>query len=395
MGYVPLQRASNLRYAVRLTSSQRKSLRTLARTGTHASRTIARARILLAADAGLSDDDNADSNDVDRSTVIRVRRRFATEGLDSALRERPRSGAPRKLTTPDEALLAATACAKPPPGFARWTLVMLAKHVVRLTAHRSLGKDTVRRRLAEMDLKPWQEKMWCIPRVDREFLIRMEDVISLYVRPTTHSMPVVCFDETPIQFLDDLRVPVPPRAGRFRCGGRRRRVDYEYVRRGTGNVFMMIDAHRGWRHTKVTKRRGGADFAKCMQDLVDKHYPHVRRIRVVLDNLSTHTPRSLVTHLGAAEAARLMRRIEFHYTPKHASWLNMAEIEIGVLKRQCLARRIPDIAMLRREVAPWMRERNRNGATIHWMFGLRRAREAFGNWRLLLDESRPSARIAA
>ncbi len=380
---------------MRLTSGQRDTLRTLIRTGTHASRTIARARVLLSADEGLTDDDNADANDVDRSTVIRVRRRFATEGLESALRERPRSGAPRKLSTPDEALLAATACAKPPNGFARWTLIMLAKRMVRLTAHRALGKDTVRRRLAEMDLKPWQEKMWCIPRVDREFLVRMEDVISLYVRPTATSMPIVCFDETPIQFLDDLRVPVPPRPGRFRRGGRRRRVDYEYVRRGTGNVFMMVDAHRGWRHTKVTKRRGGADFARCMKDLVDKHYPHARRIRVVLDNLSTHTSKSLLTHLGAAEAARIMRRIEFHYTPKHASWLNMAEIEIGVLKRQCLARRIPDIAMLRREVAPWMRERNRSRATIQWMFGLKRARAAFGNWRLLDEQNRSTARAAA
>ncbi len=134
--------------------------------------------MVLAADEGFTDVEIADWCEVDRSTVIRVRHRFATEGLESALRERPRSGAPRKLSTTEEALLAATACAKPPRGYARWTLVMLANRMVRLTEHRSIRKDTVRRRLAEMDIKPWQEKMWCIPKVDREFLIRMEDVTT-------------------------------------------------------------------------------------------------------------------------------------------------------------------------------------------------------------------------
>jgi len=266
--------------------------------------------------------------------------------------------------------------------------------MVRLTAHRSISRATVARRLREVDLKPWQQRMWCIPAINREFLTRMEDVITLYVQRTTPRMPVVCFDETPIQLLDDVRTPVCALLGWRGHPGRRRRFDYEYRRRGTANVFMMLDAHRPWRRAKVTRRRAAPDFARCMRDLVDRHYPRARRIRVVLDNLSTHGPRSLVATFGEREAQRILRRIEFHYTPKHASWLNMAEIEIGVLKRQCLARRIPDLATLRHEVAPWARDRNRSGATIRWMFGLEKARERFGDWRTL-DTTPQTRSIAA
>ena len=365
-------RRARLRYEVSLTSGQRRSLRTLVRGGTHAARKIKRAQILLAADRGLDDSAIAMAVGVGESTVIRVRRRFAVEGLEAALSERPRPGAQRKLTVHEEALLVAVACSDPPRGRARWTLSLLAKRVVRLTRHDSISTETVRRRLHENDLKPWQQRMWCIPRVDCEFIERMEDVIVQYTSRASARAPVVCFDETPIQLLDDARVPVAARPGS------RRRYDYEYRRMGTANVFVMVDAHRGWRRAKVTRRRAKPDFAECMRELVDKHYPHAPRIRVVLDNLSTHSPRALIETFGNAEATRILKRIEFHFTPKHASWLNMAEIEIGVMKSQCLARRIASVRFLRNEVAAWERERNRAGARIRWMFSLERARERFG-----------------
>ena len=150
------------------------------------------------------------------------------------------------------------------------------------------------------------------------------------------------------------------------------------MRNGTANVFMFVDVNRPWRHAKITDQRTGADFAECMRDLVDEHYPEADRIRVVLDNLSTHSPAALYERFKPAEARRILSRLEFHFTPKHASWLNMVEIEIGVMVSQCLDRLIPDKATLIEEVAHWERARNLEGAAIKWLFTLDRAREKLG-----------------
>lgn len=152
-------------------------------------------------------------------------------------------------------------------------------------------------------------------------------------------------------------------------------MDYEYKRNGTANIFVMVDRHRGWRHVEVTDRRTKLDFAIQMRKIVDEYYPHADLIRVTLDNLSTHTRAALYEAFEPAEARRILRKLEFHYTPKHASWLNMVEIEIGVLSKQCLARRIGDRETLDREVDAWMERRNASGATIRWMFTVEVARE--------------------
>src|SRR6202040_2106408 len=165
-----------------------------------------------------------------------------------------------KLSMNEEAMLIATACTKAPAGRARWTLELLAGEMGRLTQHSSLSAETVRRRLAENELKPWQKKMWCIPKVDAEFVARMEDVLELYAEAPDEKRPVVCFDETPRQLIGEARVPVAARPGKTA------RVDYEYVRNGTANVFMFVDAHRPWRCAKVTDRRANRDFAECMRD---------------------------------------------------------------------------------------------------------------------------------
>ena len=327
-----------------------------------------RRAILLAADGGTSDDTISRTVGVGTSTVYRTKRRFVEEGLEPALSEAPRPGVPRKLSATDEAILIAVACSKPPTGRARWTLQLLADEVVRLTDHEYLSDETVRRRLAEVAFKPWQEKMWCIPKVDAEFVARMEDVLDLYAEPPDPRRPVACFDETPRQLIGEARMPVAAEPGRPA------HVDYEYVRNGTANVFMFIDAHRPWRHAKVTDTRAAGDFAECMRDLVDQHYPDAERIRVVLDNLSTHTAKSVYETFPAEEARRIMRRLEFHYTPKHASWLNMVEIEIGVMVGQCLDRRIPERAMLVSEIAAWEQRRNAERAQIRWLFTVERAR---------------------
>src|SRR5882672_1036641 len=362
----------NIRYRVTLSVEERLQLEAMVQGGKGAVRRIKRAQVLLAADRGSTDEDIGRHVVVGTSTVYRTKQRFVEEGIDAALSEQPRPGAPRKLDVGQEALLCAVACSKPPEGRARWTLQLLADALVRMTVHTEISDETIRRRLSEMDLKPWQEKMWCIPKVDGEFVARMEDVLALYAEEPDERRPVVCFDETPRQLIGEERVPTRAEPGK------RARYDYEYVRNGTANVFMFVDVNRPWRHAKVTDRRACVDFAECMQDLVDVHYPHAERIRVVLDNLSAHTPSALYQRFAPAEARRILERLEFHYTPKHASWLNMVEIEIGVMVSQCLDRRIPDKAILIAEVALWERRRNAERARINWMFTIERARAKLG-----------------
>lgn len=362
----------NVRYRVTLSHEEREQLREMVRGGKGAVRRLKRAQTLLAAEAGATDEAIAANVAVGTSTVYRTKRRFVEEGLEEALSEEPRPGAERKLSGKEEALLVATACSKPPAGRARWTLELLAGEMVQLTRHESISAETIRRRLAEKDLKPWQKKMWCIPKVDAEFVARMEDVLDLYAEAPDKGFPVVCFDETPRQLIGEARVAVTAKPGK------RARYDYEYVRNGTANVFMTVDAHRPWRHAKVTKQRTAIDFAECMRDLVDRHYPKAELIRVVLDNLSTHTAAALYEAFPPEEARRILRRIEFHYTPKHASWLNMVEIEIGVMVAQCLDRRIPDMATLVSEVAHWERRRNADNARIKWLFTVEGARHKLG-----------------
>lgn len=358
----------NVRYVVTLSDSERTELQALVAKGSRLARRVKKAQILLAADGGATDDEVARLLVVGTSTVYRTKRRFVEEGVEAALSDRPRPGADRKLSAKDEALLVATACTKPPPGRARWTLELLAGELVRLTDHESLSTETVRRRLHEKDLKPWQKKMWCIPAVDGEYVARMEDVLELYGEEPDPSFPVVCFDESPTQLIGETRVPIATKSGV------RERYDYEYRRNGTANLFVFLDAHRPWRHLKVTDQRTAIDFAECMRELVDVHYPNCFRVRVVLDNLSTHSKGSLYEAFPAAEAQRIANRLEFHYTPKHASWLNMVEIEIGALRTMCLDRRIADRPTLEREVAAWVRQRNASKARVRWLFNVEQAR---------------------
>jgi len=358
----------NIRYHVQLTEAERAELTGFVSGGKHSARKLKRAQILLAADGGLNDDDIAAAVAVGGSTVYRTKRRLVEGNLEAALTEQPRAGADRKLTANEEALLIATACSDPPTGRARWTLQLLAGAMVRLTDHDRLSRETVRRRLAENHLKPWQKDMWCIPRVDAEYVARMEDVLDLYAEEPDRKRPVVCFDESPTQLIGQTRQPIPA------APGRPQRFDYEYRRNGTVNLFVCIDAHRPWRKVKATEHRAAGDFAVCMRELVDVDFPEAERIRLVVDNLSTHTPAALYATFPPGEARRILKRLEFHYTPKHASWLNMAEIEIGVLKGQCLDRRIESYGRLVVEIDAWQSQRNQSGARINWMFSTDKAR---------------------
>jgi transposase len=362
----------NVRYRVDLTQCERHELEALLSGGKQAARKLKRAQILLAADAGVADEEIAATVGVGGSTVYRTKRRFVEGNLERALSEDPRPGADRKLNGKEETLLVATACSKPPAGRARWTLELLAAEMVKLTAHEDLSRETVRRRLAENDLKPWRRTMWCIPEVDAEYVARMEDVLDLYAEEPDPQRPVVCFDESPIQLIGEVRQPIPPEPGQLE------RYDCEYRRNGTANVFVLLDANRSWRRAKVTQRRTAEDFAICMRDLAEIHYPQAERIRVVLDNLSTHSAGALYQTFPAEQARSILRRIEFHFVPKHASWLNMVEIEIGVLASQCLDRRIESYQRLVTEVEAWEKQRNAARARVTWGFTTENARAKIG-----------------
>src|SRR5262252_1783711 len=228
----------NIRYRVELSQTERDELKGLLNGGKHVVRKLKRAQILLAADAGASDEEIARNVGVGGSTVYRTKRRFVLGNLEAALSEEPRPGADRKLSGKEEALLVATACSSPPKGRARWTLELLADELVRLTEHNNISRETVRRRLAENELKPWRKDMWCIPQVDGEFVARMEDVLDLYAQEPDRKRPVVCFDESPTQLIGEVRQPIKAKPGQLE------HYDCEYKRNGTANLFIFLDAHR-------------------------------------------------------------------------------------------------------------------------------------------------------
>jgi len=204
--------------------------------------------------------------------------------------------------------------------------------------------------------------MWCIGKLTAEYCQRMYDLLDLYARPYRKEEPVVCIDEKSKQLLEQPRKPIAA------SPGNPIKEDYEYKRAGTRNIFMAIEPKGGRRQVEVTSRRTKRDFVRFISHLVKKVYAGAHKIHLVMDNLNTHFWGSFEEVLGVQRATHLLERVEFHYTPKHASWLNMAEIEIGIMDRQCLGRRLPNEQTLRLEVAAWMHRRNRARSTIAWKF---------------------------
>jgi len=206
-------------------------------------------------------------------------------------------------------------------------------------------------------------KQWCIPpKANGEFVWKMEDVLEVYKRPYDPQRPVVCLDETSKQLIGETRTPVPAAPGQVA------HYDCEYVRNGVANLFMIFEPLAGQRDVEVTDRRTKKDYAQCLRKLSDEMYPDVEIIVLVQDNLNTHSPASLYEAFEPAEAKRLTERFEFHYTPKHGSWLDMAEIELGILGRQCLSQRIDNIEDLRRQTKAWEESRDEAEAKVNWQF---------------------------
>ncbi|MGH9655520.1 MAG: IS630 family transposase [Bryobacteraceae bacterium] len=358
------------KYVVKLSAEERDRLQALIRSGKHPARKLMRARILLKADASAAGDawgdrQIADGLDTSLATVARIRQQLVEEGLDGVLtpKRSPNSARKRIFDGASEARLIALACSQPPQGYARWTLQMLEGRVVELNIVERASDNTIGRTLKKTFLKPHLNEQWVIPPdANAAFVAAMEDVIEVYHRPQDPDRPVVCVDETSKQLIVETRTPIPAKPGRPK------RVDYEYQRNGTANLFMMFAPLEGWREVKVTDRHAAIDYAQVLKDLSDTHFPQASKIVLVQDNLSTHKPASLYEAFPAAEARRLVERFEWHYTPKHGSWLDMAESELSVLSCQCLDRRIADKASLIMEVAAWQKGRNTKHAKADWQF---------------------------
>ena len=350
-------------YRVTLSDEERKALQEIQR-GKGAAQERLRARILLLADedredGGLTDAAIASALNVGLRTVERVRRRCVMEGVEAAVERRGQSNRkPRKLDSQTETKLVALACSKPPEGYARWSIRLLQNRVVELEIVDNIGRETVRRSLKQ-DPRHWRTKCWCIPpKANAEFVCAMEDVLETYHRAFTEEEVLVCLDETS-KHTKEARQPIPAREGRPV------RDDFEVERNGVANLFMVFAPLLGFRLVEITHRRTRTDWALLIRKLVDEVFPG-KTLVLVMEDLNSHSLTSLYEAFPPEEARRIEERLEIHFTPKHGSWLNLAEIELSVLSRQCLDRRIPDRETLHGEVGAWQDGRNRTGVGADW-----------------------------
>jgi hypothetical protein len=367
---------ANKKFIVRLSSEERERLKELISKGKAAAKLVLKARILLKADQSddgpaWSDEKICQALDTNIAMVTRVRTKLVNQGLDAVFARKKRQTPPTPPIFDGErqAKLIALACSKPPPGYARWTLRLLAETVVEREIVATAHFNTVGRALKKNAIKPHLKQYWVIPpTANAAFVAAMEDVLEVYTRAYDPARPLVCLDETSKQLVAETRAPIPLQAGRPA------RHDYEYERNGTANLFMLFAPLEGWRHVKVTERRTAIDYAHVLKDISDTHFKDAEKIVLMQDNLNTHAPASLYEAFPPAEARRLVDRFEWHYTPKHGSWLDMAESELAVLVTQCLDRRIPDRQSLQQEVAAWLRQRNAKHAKADWRFTTEDAR---------------------
>ncbi len=357
------------KYVVTLKVVEREELLALIGSGTARARTLTHARILLKADEGWQDRDICKALNISIPTVERVRKQFVFEGFEASLKpRRSKRVYSRKLDGEQEAHVIALVCSSPPEGYARWSLRLLADRIVQLKIIKSISHETVRQVLETNELKPWRKHEWCIPVANAEFVYHMEDILDVYKRPADPKRPLVCFDESPEQLVSETRQALPMRPGQPE------KYDYEYRREGVANLFMFFAPLQNWRCVKVTERRTKVDWADCMRDLVEVHFPQAEKIVIVQDQLNTHVPACLYEVFAPTEAKRILDRLEFHSTPKHGSWLNMAEIELSVLNRQCLNRCIPSQTVLIHETKVWAFDRNNKLSKVNWRFTTDNAR---------------------
>lgn len=304
-------------------------------------------------------------------TVYNIEENYELGGLYKALDDDPRPGAPLRLDERFKSHVVATVCSDPPEGFDRWTLELLQQEVIKRGLVDTVSLESIRMVLKEHDLKPWQQQSWCVPKINEQYIERMESILDLYAQADSDAEPLICLDEKPIQLLDHARDPSGLQPGKPA------RIDYEYKRMGTCNVFCAVRPQTGEYIAKVTNRRTADDFALFMSELAE-HYKDAEKIHLVMDNLNTHKEKSLTEYFGKEKGQAIWNRFDVHYTPVHGSWLNQAEIAINIYARQCLGKsRIPNIELLEKKTKAWIRAINAKAVCIEWKFNKKDAREKF------------------
>ncbi|MGR3218321.1 MAG: IS630 family transposase [Candidatus Anammoxibacter sp.] len=357
------------KYIVTLDCDERSELTTLTSKGMHKSQKILNALILLGCDRGVHQEKRSTNEEIARILKIsmkkidRVKKRFIEEGFEFALNGRKCSRVYTKKTDGDfEAHLVSLSCGAPPEGFARWSLRLLSDKVVELEYIEAISYETIRRNFKKNEIKPWRRKGWVIPpKENGSFVANMEMVLDVYKRPYDPKCPVICMEESPKQLVAEVKTPISASPGQVA------KYDYEYKRCGVYNIFLAFEPLAGKRIVKITGRRTKQDWSYFLQDIVNK-YEGTEKITLVMDNLNTHGAGSLYETFEPDKAKELWGKFEFVYTPKHGSWLNMAEIELNVLSGQCLNRRIDNISKVKKEVQAWQGFRNNKNAKVNWQF---------------------------
>lgn len=354
-----------------LKDDDRDQVKLTIRTGNSA-RVVNRAHILNMRDKGQTSSEVADLLDYTPRTVINVTNNYLEGGLEKALHDDPRTGRPQEIDDRIQSHIVAVVCSDPPEGFDRWTLELLKERVEKDGLVDSISTESIRIILKEHDLKPWQQQMWCIPDLTDEYIERMESILNAYEQEYDSKNPIICLDEKPVVLQEDKSPSINMEPGK------RKKVDYEYKRKGTANMFVAIEPKAGLYFGRVTERRTGSDFAKYLYT-VYKRYKDCESITLVMDNLTTHSVNSLINFYGEEKGRRIWDKFDVLFTPKHASWLNQAEIAIGMYARQCLGNsRIPDIEILKKKTNAWLKSINKKRVTINWKFNSQDAKEKFG-----------------
>lgn len=352
-----------------LEMSDERQIHQLLSRGQHHVRVIKRALILRMSHLGRTGEQIRGQLDLSLRTVYRIRRKYRAGGLSEALPDKPRSGRPTKASLPLVGQIIALYCQSPPVGFVRWTYALLHQAGMNLFGW-SISRASVHRYAQRHHLKPWQRRMWCIAQITPEYLKRMYEILDLYERPYDPTRPVICLDEKSIQVQSHF---ISPQTATITHSYRE---DHQYEKRGTLNLFVMTEALTATRLVQVTARRTKKEFAYTVQFLVER-YSEAIEIHLVVDNLTTHTAEAFTRFLSPEIAAVVTTKIRWHYTPIHASWVNLAENEISVLERQCLNQRFEHYTHLIEMIQHWQNVRNQTAPVLTWLFSSADARHLF------------------
>jgi len=357
-------------YHIQLSKQERRAIRHFQKK-TSSTNARTRCAIILLADLNANSEKSyaeiALSSGACISTVIKTLKEFLEYGFVKTVTpsRNPNSDTARLKVTGDvEAKIIATACSPAPKGRVRWTLNLLYNQMMVVLENKvSISRATIGRTLMKNDLRPHLSEYWCIPpSEDAEFVANMEDILDVYQQPYDPDYPLWCMDEKPYQILGDSREPLPMRPGDIL------KTDAEYIRNGTVSIFCFVQPHSGNILHAVEPTRTAVDWAEKIKYLVDEVEPNAKKIILVMDNLNTHSIASLYKAFPPEEARRIAKKLEVHYTPKHGSWLNIAEIGINIMTRECLNRRIPSIDALKQELKIWNDEYNKEPSQVNWQF---------------------------